>query len=78
MIKEIFYTKNTLHIFLNDFISKNTTKILKPRLYYIISEYNINNIIINLENVTKIDDSFYDFLDDYDIKFNGNLIVENR
>lgn len=78
MIKEIFYTKDTLYIFLEDVISRRTMTTLKNRLYYIVSEYCISDIVINIENVTKMDDSFYELLDDYDIKFKGNLKVENR
>ncbi|MDD3452806.1 MAG: hypothetical protein PHN42_00820 [Bacilli bacterium] len=78
MITEIFYTKNTLYIFLEKNIEKNTIESLKKRLYYISNEYNIDKIIINIEKVNKIDDFFYILLEDYRIKFNNNLEIKNR
>lgn len=76
MIKEIFYTKNTLYIFLENNISKKTTIILKNRLYSILSEYSIKNIIIDIERVNKLDDNFYDLLSDYNIQFKGKIKVD--
>ncbi len=68
------YSNNTLYIYLKGNIKSNDIKKIKRKLYYIICEYGINTIIIDVLNVDDIDkNSFYDFLDEYDIDYGGRL-----
>lgn len=78
MIEEMFYTSGSLYIFLKGDINKKTISSLKNRMFYIIDEYGIKNIIIDIKNVSKIDDCFYDILDTYDSKYSGNLKLEMK
>ena len=49
---------------------------LKRKLYYILNEYGTMDIMIDIKEVVALDkESFYDMLDDYDIKYGGNLSV---
>lgn len=75
--EEFVYHNKTLFINLNgEYNSKNINN-LKRKLYSIIDQYGINDIIINQRHITEINKSaFYDMLDEYDIKYGGNLIVE--
>ena len=68
------YRKKSLYITLNGIASKENIKKFKKKLYYVISEYNINNIVVNLKMVDN-KDSIYDLLDEYDIKYGGDLVV---
>lgn len=78
MINDIIYNKNCLYIVLTGNIEKKIINKLKRQLYYILGEYNISNIIINIDKITKIDrDYFYDFLNDY-ISYGGNLTVKKK
>ena len=75
--EEFIYHNHTLFVNLNgEYTSKNIS-ILKRKLYSIIDQYGINDIIIDQRHITQMDKSaFYDMLDDYDVKYGGNLTVE--
>lgn len=80
MVKmDFMYTKSTLFITLNGIINKKNISTLKRKMYYIVDEYEIDNIVIDIKNIHTMDyDAFYDFLDNYDIKYQGHLeVVEN-
>lgn len=73
---EIEFSRNTLYVNLSGNISRENIRRLKQKIYYIIEEYNIYEIVINVKNSEFVDvDAFYNFLDEYDIKYGGNLIV---
>ena len=68
------YRKKSLYITLSGVTSKEGIKKFRKKLYYIIGEYNISNIVLNLK---MIDDkeAIYDLLDEYDVKYKGDLVV---
>lgn len=73
---EIEFSRNTLYVNLSGNISRENIRRLKQKIYYIIEEYNIYEIVINVKNSEFVDvDAFYNFLDEYDIKYGGNLFV---
>lgn len=75
--EEFVYHNKTLFINLNGEYNSKNINTLKRKLYSIIDQYGINDIIINQRHITEINKSaFYDMLDEYDIKYGGNLIVE--
>lgn len=73
---EFIYNNQTLFVNLNgEYNSKKITS-LRKKLYTIINQYGINDIVIDKKQTTQIDSTaFYDMLDDYDIKYGGNLNV---
>lgn len=73
---EIEFSKNTLYVSVKGIASSKNVNEMKRKLYYILNEYGITDIIIDIKDVTSIDKiAFYDMLDDYDIKYGGNLNV---
>ncbi|MCI5553132.1 MAG: hypothetical protein MR388_04815 [Tenericutes bacterium] len=77
MIKDIIFNRNVLSIYLENKINKKNIQILRKRLYYIINEYGVSNIVIHLNNITYMDtEAFYDLLDEYDDEFGGHLKLE--
>jgi len=68
------YRKKSLYITLSGIVSKDSIKKFKKRLYYVISEYNINNIVVNLKMIDN-KDSLYDLFDEYDVKYGGDLVL---
>ena len=68
------YRKKSLYITLSGIASKELVSKFKKKLYYVISEYNISNIVVNLKMVDN-KDSLYDLFDEYDIKYGGNLVL---
>ena len=74
---EFVYNNQTLFVNLNGEYNSKNINTLRRKLYSIIDQYGINDIIIDKKQITEIDSgAFYDMLDDYDIKYGGNLIVE--
>ena len=79
MKTEIIYSKNTLYITLEGMVLKKQINALKQKIYYIINEYSVEDIVIDLKQIDSIDkEAFYDFLDEYDIKYGGNLVVMEK
>lgn len=73
---DIEYSRNTLYINVTGIVNKKNVGELKRKMYYIIDEYGIGNIIIDIKGVINMDkDAFYQFLDDYDVEYGGNLNI---
>lgn len=73
---EIEFSKNTLYVSVKGMANKKNIIELKRKLYYILNEYGIADIVIDIKDVAFLDkETFYDMLDDYDIKYGGNLSV---
>jgi len=76
--EEFIYHNQTLFVNLNGEYNSKNISILKRKLYSIIDQYGINDIIIDQKHITQLDKTaFYDMLDDYDVKYGGNLTVED-
>lgn len=79
MINDIIYNKNSLYIILSGKIEKKIIDKLKKQLYFILNEYDIREITINIDDVSSINkDYFYTFLDDYDLVYGGKLTIKNN
>lgn len=73
---EIEFSKNTLYVSIKGLASSKNIAELKRKLYYILNEYGVTNIVMDIKDIVMIDkDAFYDLLDDYDMKYGGNLSV---
>lgn len=74
---EMVYNTDTLFINIKGVYNSKNISTLKRKMYHAINQYGINNVVINKKNISSMDlDAFYDMLDDYDIKYGGNLKVE--
>ena len=65
---EIEFSRNTLYINVEGNVNRDNLVRLKQKIYYIIDEYNVFDIVINVKNSEYLDT-------EYDIKYGGNLIV---
>lgn len=73
---DIEYSRNTLYINVTGIVNKKNVDQLKRKMYYIINEYGIGDIVIDIKGVINMDkDAFYQFLDDYDVEYGGNLNI---
>lgn len=68
------YRKKSLYITISGIASKDNVRKFRKKLYYVISEYNINNIVVNLKMIDN-KECIYDLLDEYDIRYGGDLVV---
>lgn len=71
----IFYTEDTLYINLEDQIDNLTLNNLKKRVFGILDDYNIDNIVLNVISSNSNNFLLDDFVKEYHNKYSGNLIV---
>ena len=73
---EIYYTQNKLYINIEDRINFSLIYKLQRKLYRILDEYKIGNVVINILSNEHYDTSLIDDLvNDYKSKYNGSIIV---
>lgn len=73
---DIIYNRSTLYILVEGNLNKKNIFKLKNRLYNIIRSYNMPNIVLDVKKTNILDEiAFYDFLDEYDMKYEGALKV---
>lgn len=75
IIMDIFYTKETLFVNMNNNISNNNITTMQKRVFKIIEDYDIDNIVLNLGTDVKSKDVVSGFVDDYHKNHNGNLKI---
>ncbi len=76
---DIFYSNDTLNVSIEGVINKNNINQIKKRLYYIITEYGIDNIVIDLKNTINVDSKeLAKFLSEYDHTYGGNLVIVDK
>ncbi len=77
MRSDIIYTKDTLIVNLSGRMSRKSIEKLKVRLYQIIKDYDIDNIVLNIRDITKFDNVvFNELLNDYYDNFSGEVKVK--
>ncbi len=72
----IFYTNETLYVNLVDTINTDILEILKKRIFRIINDYDIDNIIINVIGGDKKNPLINEFVREYYNRYNGKLVVK--
>lgn len=79
MKTDIIYTDNTLFVNLSGIMTKEDISQLKRKVYKIVSEYSINNVVIDIRKILTMDkEKFYCFLDEYNNNFISSLkLMEN-
>ena len=71
----IYYNDNTLYVTLEELINNNNLKTLKSRVFNILNDYDIDNIVLNL--ISNKDNYLLDeFISEYNKKYHGKLIIK--
>jgi len=73
---EIYYNDKTLYVNLDELRNNSTLKLLKTRVFNIINDYDIENIVLNLINDNKNNDLLDEFIYEYEKKYHGNLLIK--
>ncbi len=72
----IFYNDNTLYVNLDEYLDDFVLNKLKKRVFNILEDYDIENIVLNIVTSNKNNYLLDDFIREYKKKFRGNLIVK--
>lgn len=72
----IFYNDNTLYVNLDEYLDDYVLNKLKKRVFNILEDYDIENIVLNIVTNNKNNYLLDDFIREYKKKFRGNLIVK--
>ena len=67
---------NTLYVNLNDYIDDIIIDKLKNRVFNILDDYDIQNIVLNIISNNKDNYLIDEFINEYHKKYNGNLLLK--
>ena len=72
----IYYTDNTLFVNLLDYIDDSNISKLRKRVFGILDDYDIENIVLNIISDNKNNSLIDEFIREYNKKYHGNIIVK--
>ncbi len=72
----IYYMNNTLYVNFEDYIDDISVDKLKSRVFNILDDYDINNIVLNIISNNKDNYLIDEFIKEYHKKYNGNLLIK--
>ena len=72
----IYYTNNTLFVNLKDEITELLISKLKSKVFTILDDYDIRNIVLNIITNDKNDYLISTFVREYNQRYNGNILVK--
>ena len=72
----IYYMNNTLYVNLNDYIDDIIIDKLKSRVFNILDDYDIQNIVLNIISNNKNNYLIDEFINEYHSKYNGNILLK--
>ena len=67
---------NTLYVNLNDYIDDIIIDKLKSRVFNILDDYDIQNIVLNIISNNKNNYLIDEFINEYHSKYNGNILLK--
>ena len=71
----IYYKDNTLYVNMNEDINMESILVLRKRVFGILDDYDINNIVLNV--ITDKNNILLDeFINEYQRKYNGNITLK--
>ena len=71
----IYYTDNTLYVNLNQRIDDYNIYMLKKRVFNILDDYDIQNIVLNIVTSNKNNILLDEFIKEYNRKYHGNIMI---
>ena len=72
----IYYNDKTLYVNLDELINNNSLSVLKKRVFGILNDYDIENIVLNLISNNKNNYLLDEFIEEYNKKYHGNLTIK--
>ena len=71
----IFYNNNTLYINLEEEINEYNMNKLKSRVFKIVRDYNIDDVILKVNSYKKDNYLLKDFLNEYETTIGGHIKI---
>lgn len=71
----IFYNNNTLYINLEEEINEYNMNKLKSRVFKIVHDYNIDDVILKVNSYKKDNYLLKDFLNEYENTIGGHIKI---
>ena len=72
----IYYNDKTLYVNVEELNNDNNLNTLKQRVFGILNDYDIDNIVLNLISNNKNIQLLDDFILEYNKKYHGNLTIK--
>ena len=72
----IFYNDNTLFVNIYEELNSYNVNRLKLRVFKIVTEYDIENVVLSINNCKKNSYLLQDFINEYETTFNGHIKVK--
>lgn len=72
----IIFNDDTLYVDVEGNIGQIELNIIKKRLFSILDQYEVDNIIVNTNNVFNLKENrFNSFVDEYYKRYSGNILI---
>ena len=76
MLVNIFYNDNTLFVNIYEELNSYNVNRLKLRVFKIVMEYDIENVVLSINNCKKNSYLLKDFINEYEATFNSHIKVK--
>ena len=73
---EIFYKQDTLFVNLDESVNKDNINNMKRKVFNIIDDYDIDNIVLNIIGNISDEEALDNFVKEYQMKYDGNLSIK--
>ncbi len=73
---EIYYKKDTLYVDIDELINNQFMTGLKSKVFSILNNYDIDNIVLNIINDNHKNQLFDSFISEYEENFQGRIIIK--
>lgn len=72
----IFYSDNTLFVNIYEELNPYNVNRLKLRVFKIVREYDIENVVLSINNCKKNSYLLKEFINEYEVTFNSHIKVK--
>ena len=72
---EIYYKKDTLYVNVDECLNDNCMNSIRKRVFSIIDDYDIENIVLNIIGNVEDMELLDDFIREYKMKYEGNITI---
>ena len=76
ILVNIFYSDNTLFVNIYEELNPYNVNRLKLRVFKIVREYDIENVVLSINNCKKNSYLLKEFINEYEVTFNSHIKVK--